>query len=509
MARHAAAARCSVVCLAVLLYQFGGLAQWGFTGGMTRRGSIGSPVLMKAQPDAKVMAKEVKAEELELLNKTEGALEKELQQELVNAPATVASIKADTKEARAAQKTAETKERVAEKKRRLQAEAPKVQETEEEFVVDWAGYAKQAREMAAEAGKEAAKPGKESSAARAKELALGFAASGLDAAAGEPVLVPAAAGVLVVLLALTLSGRPSEVPRSARQPSPVVVSAQPKRSASVADVEAPLATPPAVPAPKPKVAPPPAPPQVPTKQDLPWARSFAKSARDTLKSVADELPAAEAVVEEELPAAESALNWVSSLTPENAPERLEKDALPAAGRLVGEALRAGLRAGAVGLDFAAKNLPAAEEALGKAVEKGLPIAQSALRDAAAGARTLAKEGLPLPETGSSNSVVRALVSAAPDVLSNTAKVLDATADAAPQVSSVVGQGVATVTPIAQATLGVASGVVEGVSQIPGSAVEQAVGKIADTVKSSIPVDAASNAKQLVESAASTVLTPKQ
>ncbi|CAE7406668.1 unnamed protein product [Symbiodinium necroappetens] len=484
MAKRVVGARRSLVCLAVL-YQLGLLA-WDFTGGVSR-------VVRRAQPDAKtnVLAKDPPvAEELKLSNSTEGALETELKQDFGAE---------ESKESRAARKTAETKERVAEKKRRLESA-----QGSEDSMIDWAEYAKQAREMAAEAAKDAAKPGKESAAARAKELALGFVASGLDSAAEAPILVPASAAALVVVLAALMFGRPAPEPRPApvRQAAPVVLSkAQPSLKAE---------TPAAVPAAPVPVRPAPAPaPAPPTKQDLPWARSLAKSARDTLKSVAEELPAAESLVEEELPVAESAFNWVSSITPENAPEKIEKDALPAAARFAGEVLKAGLRAGSVGLDFASQNLPAAEEALGKAVEKGLPVAQSALRDAASGARSLATEGLPGSETPPSNSVLRALVEAAPGVLSNTAKVLDATADAAPQVTSGVGQAVSVVTPIAQATLGVASDLAEGVSNIPGSAVEQAAGKLADTVKSSIPPDAASNAKQLVEKAASAVMTPKK
>jgi len=492
MAKRVVGARRSLVCLAVL-YQLGLLA-WGFTGGVSRA----SHVVRRAQPDAKtnVLAKDPPiAEELKLSNTTEGALETELKQDL--------GADAESKESRAARKTAETKERVAEKKRRLESA-----QGSEDSMIDWAEYAKQAREMAAEAAKDAAKPGKESAAARAKELALGFVASGLDSAAEAPILVPASAAALVVVLGALTFGRPApEPPRPApvRQ-APVVVQSKAQPSQPSLKTEAP----PVAVAPVRPVTPAPAPvPAPPTKQDLPWARSLAKSARDTLKSVAEELPAAESLVEEELPVAESAFNWVSSITPENAPEKIEKDALPAAARFAGQVLKAGLRAGSVGLDFASQNLPAAEEALGKAVEKGLPAAQSVLRDAASGARTLATEGLPGSETPPSNSVLRALVEAAPGVLSNTAKVLDATADAAPQVTSGVGQAVSMVTPIAQATLGVASDLAEGASNIPGSAVEQAAGKLADTVKSSIPPDAASNAKQLVENAASAVMTPKK
>ncbi|CAE7776428.1 unnamed protein product [Symbiodinium sp. CCMP2456] len=484
MAKRVVGARRSLVCLAVL-YQLGLLA-WDFTGGVSR-------VVRRAQPEAKtnVLAKDPPvAEELKLSNSTEGALETELKQDFGAE---------ESKESRAARKTAETKERVAEKKRRLESA-----QGSEDSMIDWAEYAKQAREMAAEAAKDAAKPGKESAAARAKELALGFVASGLDSAAEAPILVPASAAALVVVLAALTFGRPAPQPRPApvRQAAPVVLqsTAQPSQSSQKAETPAAAPARPVTPAPAPAPAP-------PAKPDLPWARNLAKSARDTLKSVAEELPAAESLVEEELPVAESAFNWVSSITPENAPEKIEKDALPAAARFAGEVLKAGLRAGSVGLDFASQNLPAAEEALGKAVEKGLPVAQSVLRDAASGARSLATEGLPGSETPPSNSVLRALVEAAPGVLSNTAKVLDATADAAPQVTSGVGQAVSMVTPIAQATLGVASDLAEGVSNIPGSAVEQAAGKLADTVKSSIPPDAASNAKQLVEKAASAVMTP--
>ncbi|CAE7592593.1 unnamed protein product [Symbiodinium sp. CCMP2592] len=498
MAKRVVGARRSLVCLAVL-YQLGLLA-WDFTGGVSRA-SHASHVVRRAQPDAKtnVLAKDPPiAEELKLSNTTEGALETELKQDV--------AADAESKESRAARKTAETKERVAEKKRRLESA-----QGSEDSMIDWAEYAKQAREMAAEAAKDAAKPGKESAAARAKELALGFVASGLDSAAEAPILVPASAAALVVVLAALTFGRPApEPPRPAPvRPAPVVLQSKaqpgpPSQPSLKTETPAVAVAPvrPVTPAPAPAPAP-------PTKQDLPWARSLAKSARDTLKSVAEELPAAESLVEEELPVAESAFNWVSSITPENAPEKIEKDALPAAARFAGEVLKAGLRAGSVGLDFASQNLPAAEEALGKAVEKGLPVAQSVLRDAASGARSLATEGLPGPETPPSNSVLRALVEAAPGVLSSTAKVLDATADAAPQVTSGVGQAVSMVTPIAQATLGVASDLAEGASNIPGSAVEQAAGKLADTVKSSIPPDAASNAKQLVEKAASAVMTPKK
>ncbi|CAE7205633.1 unnamed protein product [Symbiodinium natans] len=489
MAKHTLGAR-SLVCLAVLFYQVGLLAKWDFIGLTSRLSVRADPPRRTLQATGGSQAK---------------VLEKELQEELEQEPKDVKDVKEESM-SRAAQKTAETKERVAEKKRRMESDAKGSKGGEEEPMfdmfdaIDWAGYAKQAREMAAEAGKEAAKPGEASAAARAQELAWGFAASGLDAAAEAPVLVPVAGATLLLLLTFSLTfGRPAETPRPVQRPqaAPVLVAqteapAAPKRPVTASTPVAPVAP----------VAPAPA---AATKQDLPWARNLAKSARDTLKTVADELPAAVPIVEEGLPKAESAFNWVSTLTPENAPEKIEKDALPAAAQLAGDVLRAGLRVGATGLDFASQNLPAAEEALGKAVEKGLPVAQSALRDAANGVRTLAKEGLPV-QPDESNSVVRALVSAAPDVLSSTAKALDATADAAPQVTAVVGQAVTQVTPIAQATLGVASDLVEGASNIPGSAVEQAAGKLADTVKATLP-DAASNAKQLVE-AASTAMTKK-
>ena len=271
MAKRVVGARRSLVCLAVL-YQLGLLA-WGFTGGVSRA----SHVVRRAQPDAKtnVLAKDPPiAEELKLSNTTEGALETELKQDL--------GADAESKESRAARKTAETKERVAEKKRRLESA-----QGSEDSMIDWAEYAKQAREMAAEAAKDAAKPGKESAAARAKELALGFVASGLDSAAEAPILVPASAAALLVVLGALTFGRPApEPPRPApvRQ-APVVVQSKAQPSQPSLKTEAPAV---AV-APVRPVTPAPAPvPAPPTKQDLPWARSLAKSARDTLKSVAED-----------------------------------------------------------------------------------------------------------------------------------------------------------------------------------------------------------------------------
>ena len=306
MAKHARGARCSVLCLAVLVYQLCTLVQRDFAG---VPGNRASPVVRRAQPDAKVLAKEVQPaqpsaeEELQLLNQTQGALEKELQKELASAPAPKSEQAEESKPSRAAQKTAETKERVAEKKLRLEREAQKAQDvSEDEFELDFdfAGYAKQAREMAAEAGKEAAKPGKESAAARAKQLALEFVASGLDAASEAPVLVPVGVATLgVVLLALT-SGRPAETPVSARpKPAAPVLVTAPSRATVSERLEASPPVPAATPTPAAPAAPaaPKVVPKVPTRQDLPWAKDFAKSARDTLKTVADELPAAEEVVE--------------------------------------------------------------------------------------------------------------------------------------------------------------------------------------------------------------------
>mmetsp|Transcript_19506 Transcript_19506/g.45339 ORF Transcript_19506/g.45339 Transcript_19506/m.45339 type:complete len:529 (+) Transcript_19506:52-1638(+) len=519
------------VCLALLLLALCGVTDFVFWGG-PRTG----PTARRAKSvDADVVAKETVStfSKNAGFNKTEGTqpvaeLEKELKKEVEVTPVPPKERKdeAEIKVARAAQKTAETKERVAEKKLRKQAEAAAAKEPAKEVAanepakevegIDYAAYAKQARQMAAEAAQEAAKPGKESSAARAKELALNLGASGLEAAAESPVLVPAGAAVagLLLLVSLTASPKPPQTPPVVQKaPAPMVVSVQPTAAGGVSTAPPKAAPAPAsAPAPAPAM-PPPAAPKSFTKQELPWARNFANSTADTLRYIAQGLPEAEKTVEEELPVAESALEWASSVTADNATEKIEKDVLPAAGRLAGEVLRAGLRAGAVGLDFAAKNLPAAEQALGAAVDKGMPAAQAALRDAATGARTLAREGLQglpqLPAEVSSNSVVKSLVGAAPDVLSSTAQVLDMTADMAPEVTSVVGSVVSEVTPIAQAGLSVASDVAEGVSNIPPSVVESGVGKLVDSVKGAIPTDVVSNVKQFADQTTAKVLAPKQ
>ncbi|CAJ1390483.1 unnamed protein product [Effrenium voratum] len=402
-------------------------------------------------------------------------------------PAASATKSEEEKLIRAAAKTAETKQRVAEKKQRLQAEAQRTasESGESDFeLIDWMAYAAEAKSMAEEAGKEAQKPGKERAFFRAKELGFQAAGAGLEALAGLPPLVPVAGAAALALLLLIGLASPRDKPApppAVRAPVASVISVETSKTAPSMPPAASVATSTATRAAATAAAP----------ADLPWARSLASTAASALRSAADGLPVAEKVVEQELPVAQSALQWASGVTPDNAKEKVEKEAVPALGRAAADAVRAGLRVGSSGLDLVGKNLPAAEQAVGSAVDKGLPYFQSALHEAASNARRLSTQKLDLPE----QEAVQGVAAAAPGLLNAAANFLDLSADAAPQVKSAVGFATGAVTPLAQTALSVASNLADKAADVPQSTVEEGVSKLVDTVKT-VP-EAAEGARQLL------------
>lgn len=410
------------------------------------------------------------------------------------------------KRERVVAKTAETKKRVEEKKKRLQAET-KSEGQSEQPLIDWKGLATQSKKMAKDARNEAAstKDEVESFTAEAKETFFQLAAVGLEAASGVPPLILAvSAGFLTLVLILSLgNSKPATVntPSRATPPTIVTVKSPPPVVPSVPEIaqapEAKLANePPAPPAP-------PAP--VLKSTPSPWARGFANSAANTLRSIADGLPGAEQAVEDELPVVQSAFQWASGLNSDNATQKVESDVLPAVGKAAEGAIRLGLQVGASGLELVGQNLPAANEALGKVVDAGMPYAQSALHDAAANARRLAAEGISLGDA--SNPYLQGAASSVPEILKATAGALDATADMAPAVKSAVGYAANAATPVAQALLSAASDLARDTSEIPASTVEGGVANVIETAKTVAP-DVANSAKQALSAAIQVSKTPE-
>lgn len=413
--------------------------------------------------------------------------------------ADVAQKEEREKRERVVAKTAETKKRVEEKKKRLQSET-KSEGQSEQPLIDWKGLATQSKKMAEDARNEAAstKNEVESFTAEAKETFFQLAAVGLETASGVPPLILAAsAGFLTLVLVLSLgNSKPASVNTpsratsaptivSVKSPPPVVPSAPEIAQAPEAKLTSEPSVPPAPPAPVLKSTP------------SPWARGFTNSAANTLRSIADGLPGAEQAVEDELPVVQSAFQWASGLNSDNATQKVETDMLPAVGRAAEGAIRLGLQVGASGLEFVGQNLPAANEALGKVVDTGMPYAQSALHDAAANARRLAAEGISVGDA--SNPYLQGAASSVPEILKATAGALDATADMAPAVKSAVGYVANAATPVAQAFLSAASDLARDTSEIPASTVEGGVANVIETAKAVAP-DVANSAKQALSAA---------
>lgn len=420
--------------------------------------------------------------------------------------ADVAQKEEREKRERVAAKTAKTKKRVEEKKKRLQAET-KSEGQSEQPLIDWKGLATQSKKMAKDARNEAAstKDEVESFTAEAKETFFQLAAVGLETASGVPPLILAAsAGFLTLVLVLSLgNSKPPTVNTPSRATSPTIVT-----------VKSPPPVLPSAPeiaqAPEAKLAnEPPAPPAPPApvlkSTPSPWARGFANSAANTLRSIADGLPGAEQAVEDELPVVQSAFQWASGLNSDNATQKVENDVLPAVGKAAEGAIRLGLQVGASGLEFVGQNLPAANEALGKVVDAGMPYAQSALHDAAANARRLAVEGISVGDA--SNPYLQGAASSVPEILKATAGALDATADMAPAVKSAVGYAANAATPVAQALLSAASDLARDTSEIPASTVEGGVANVIETAKAVAP-DVANSAKQALSAAIQVSKTPE-
>eukprot|EP00438_Fugacium_kawagutii_P008417 Skav234463 [mRNA] locus=scaffold1647:194440:195981:+ [translate_table: standard] len=411
------------------------------------------------------------------------------------------------KRERVVAKTAETKKRVEEKKKRLQSEransdtqnAKSSEEQSEEQLVDWKGLASQARKMAEEAQKEAAAAAAKGTEdkqlevfkAEAKESFFQLSAVGLEAASQVPPVILAVSSFVTLALVIVLSSsKPATVepPRKVTS-APTIVSVQ--TPAPVPAVPAPVVVPEIQ---KPKASnPAPA-----TSAPSPFGQGLANSAANTLRSIADVLPGAEKAVEDELPVVQSAIQWASGVNADNAPQKVENDLLPAVGKAAEGALRLGLQVGAGGLDFLGQNLPAAEKALGKVVDTGLPLAQSALREAASSARQVASEGISIGD--SSNPYLQGAASAVPGVLNATASVLDATADSAPAVKSAVGYVADAATPVAQAALSAASDLAKDLSEVPEGTVQGGVSKVIEAAKTA--PDVANSAKQALSAALS-------
>eukprot|EP00931_Biecheleriopsis_adriatica_P023127 TRINITY_DN14680_c0_g1_i1.p1 TRINITY_DN14680_c0_g1~~TRINITY_DN14680_c0_g1_i1.p1 ORF type:complete len:462 (-),score=96.01 TRINITY_DN14680_c0_g1_i1:71-1456(-) len=350
-----------------------------------------------------------------------------------------------------------------------------------------ANFAADARNIAAEAGKEAAKPGEASAAARAKELLFDALASGLDAASKAPELAAGAAATLlalVVAISALSGGNKQAETASVRQapPAQVVVVENVEKPKLPQSLPSKVQTAPAT-----NLSPVPA-----GRSDADWARSLANSGASTLRKVADGLPAAERALESELPQAlpniERGLKWASEVTPENAPEKLRGDVLPAAGKVAEQTVRLGLRLGAGGLDLAADNLPAAGAALQSLAVKGVPLAQSALSAAADGSRALADKAAEVAASESStieNPTLRSLVGAAPQLLKGTASGLDTLSSAAPQIESVAAYaGEKILEPLLQATLKAGAVLADSASDAPAPNIKaEDIEKAANSLKS--------------------------
>ncbi len=400
-------------------------------------------------------------------------------------------------------KTAETKKRVEEKKKRLQSQAadsesPTESAQSETPLIDFKGLAAQSIKMSEEAQKEAKSKNNELEvfAAEAKETFFGLAAVGLEAISGVPPLILASAGAATLVLILLLgSAKPGNVESrpSSVTSAPTVVSVKPQV------VPAPVVETPQTQEVKPSSLPLPA--VSPKSTPSPLGRNLANSAANVLRSIADGLPVAEQAAEDGVPVVESAFQWASSLNSNNAEQKVENDLLPVVGKAAEGAIRLGLQVGSGGLDLIGKTLPAAEEALGKAVDTGLPLAQSALHDAASNARRVAAEGISF---GDSNPYLQGVASNMPLILNATAGALDATADMAPTVKSAVGYVAEAATPVAQAVLSTASDLARDASNIPSSTVEGGASKLVEVAKAAPSL--ADSARQSLSAAVAKVPT---
>jgi len=448
--------------------------------GLTGRGAQPAKgAVIEVEPKAEAETKPVV--ESTALNKTEEVAQKEKRERVVA-------------------KTAETKKRVEEKKKRLQSQAAE-SSTEsaqsEEPLIDFKGLAAQSIKMSEEAQKEAKSKNNELEvfAAEAKETFFGLAAVGLEAISGVPPLILASAGAATLVLILLLgSAKPGNVES---RPSPVtsaptVVSVKPPVVPAASVVETPTQEV------KPSLPPAVAPKSTPS----PLGRSLANSAANVLRSIADGLPVAEQAAEDGVPVVESAFQWASSLNSNNAEQKVENDLLPVVGKAAEGAIRLGLQVGSGGLDLIGKTLPAAEEALGKAVDTGLPLAQSALHDAASNARRVAAEGISWK--GDSNPYLQGVASNMPLIFNATAGALDATADMAPTVKSAVGYVANAFTPVAQAVLSTASDLARDASNIPSSTVEGGATKLLEAAKAAPSL--ADSARQALSAAVAKVPT---
>eukprot|EP00434_Breviolum_minutum_P033634 symbB.v1.2.029761.t2/scaffold3294.1/size59574/2 len=446
--------------------------------GLTGRGAQPAKgAVIEVEPKAEAETKPVV--ESTALNKTEEVAQKEKRERVVA-------------------KTAETKKRVEEKKKRLQSQAESSTESaqSEEPLIDFKGLAAQSIKMSEEAQKEAKSKNNELEvfAAEAKETFFGLAAVGLEAISGVPPLILASAGAATLVLILLLgSAKPGNVES---RPSPVtsaptIVSVKPPVVPAASVVETPTQEV------KPSLPPAVAPKSTPS----PLGRSLANSAANVLRSIADGLPVAEQAAEDGVPVVESAFQWASSLNSNNAEQKVENDLLPVVGKAAEGAIRLGLQVGSGGLDLIGKTLPAAEEALGKAVDTGLPLAQSALHDAASNARRVAAEGISF---GDSNPYLQGVASNMPLILNATAGALDATADMAPTVKSAVGYVANAATPVAQAVLSTASDLARDASNIPSSTVEGGATKLLEAAKAAPSL--ADSARQALSAAVAKVPT---
>lgn len=448
--------------------------------GLTGRGAQPAKgAVIEVEPKAEAETKPVV--ESTALNKTEEVAQKEKRERVVA-------------------KTAETKKRVEEKKKRLQSQAAE-SSTEsaqsEEPLIDFKGLAAQSIKMSEEAQKEAKSKNNELEvfAAEAKETFFGLAAVGLEAISGVPPLILASAGAATLVLILLLgSAKPGNVES---RPSPVT------SAPTVVSVKPPVVPAPSVvETPQTQEVKPSLPPAVAAKSTpSPLGRSLANSAANVLRSIADGLPVAEQAAEDGVPVVESAFQWASSLNSNNAEQKVENDLLPVVGKAAEGAIRLGLQVGSGGLDLIGKTLPAAEEALGKAVDTGLPLAQSALHDAASNARRVAAEGISF---GDSNPYLQGVASNMPLILNATAGALDATADMAPTVKSAVGYVANAFTPVAQAVLSTASDLARDASNIPSSTVEGGATKLLEAAKAAPSL--ADSARQALSAAVAKVPT---
>eukprot|EP00931_Biecheleriopsis_adriatica_P042686 TRINITY_DN24341_c0_g1_i1.p1 TRINITY_DN24341_c0_g1~~TRINITY_DN24341_c0_g1_i1.p1 ORF type:complete len:371 (-),score=120.38 TRINITY_DN24341_c0_g1_i1:77-1189(-) len=370
--------------------------------------------------------------------------------------------------------------------------------------------------MSKEAGDLAAKGGKDAAAERAKELAFGAAATGLDAAsdAAPPWLfTTVAAGVLLFTAISAVSGQGS---RAAPPPAPaqVVQVSQPTASQVFTGDFAETAKEPSLTsklapsaASAPRVAAQAAPAQALGKTGASAANELTSTLANGLRVVADNLPKAEQALEQGETSAEAALRWAGELKADNAAEKVAEDAVPLAGQIAAQAAKFALKAGSSALDFAAQNLPAAGEALESATMKLMPAVQAGSREAAGALRDLAKQAAVDAQQKQGTGLDEAFIRSSPDLLAGAASGLDSLADLLPEAERIAAYGGKTITPLLQAGLRATSEVAKDAADIPLPSMGDAEKKQLATTLKGLSSEFVQKSSELAEKAKSATSKP--